>query len=946
MTETPVEQAAVPAVAAEDPLAIKQPLGIIGSPSDAPAGSSDWGLSTTFNISRDGLRSGYAPKVGLSVNPFFKHNNFGIGLQAFFLTDGSLFAPTSYSLSTLRQGSGTANLVSSAMRFIDYIRYGQQGDSLFILADDTTPISFGKRLLVNNIAVASGPHEEHLGLYAAADFGRFGLELFADDLYLGNWLANKAQTGGLRFTFDPHASLELALSAVVSAHPNGQQAAYPAFDLTWSVKNERRLGIDVLFGMASMLDIDTPAIESVLDVNASSIGGMFPNFLVAAGLDVRTLSWDFRFITAVQNRSGAGNLLSLGAFNQTLYSGEAMLDANAGVHYVVGAEAAYRGSKIGIGGSWYLPIEHDFSRFVSLASDATVSGDVFAIEATYGGSRFEAALGFRRVGFLSAFSDLLDFSSGFSGFLGNVKNMLIDGKDAQPYAAFRYRQGLFGINGELSVAQRNTSYVPRVSLGATVTVGKQAIEDAIDPAVSATVLGSAAKDEGKLRISGDIGTAYTRSFASGTDDNHLTVRPVLGISKGDAFSLGLGTKLTVDLDASSLYSHDESPYSFGSAYAGTIGKVYDVATDLFSLIDHLTIGNEGDAFTLKAGGEQRTSLGPLVRNLDSTVDSTLQGQVPLTASLDTRHVDVDLFANNLADIQLGGLRLGIAPLSSYGMDIGLFAIGSLDLTDASKRADVIPGLDLNLPIVSKEKLSITARGSFATMVGYDTSSSFEQMFYRNAGSFLASFDNYLVNGGFDLEAGKFSMALDLAMQRGALSYGMFNPLFIRERSATSNAVLDSLESAWSTSLLPEAPRSYTAAAEMAWKTDRLGLEASYQLPISAAFAMDTTKDLLTLRGTLDLSWFDLSLSYARRGFLDATDTLLSGTASLLSRARSFIVDNDSYLSAGISVKQGPLTFAATLSTFAQLAPVAGTWNAQRVTSTNPALTLGVGINLF
>ena len=85
MAETPVEQAAVPAVAAEDPLAIKQPLGIIGSPSDAPAGSSDWGLSTTFNISRDGLRSGYAPKVGLSVNPFFKHNN---SILASVLPDG------------------------------------------------------------------------------------------------------------------------------------------------------------------------------------------------------------------------------------------------------------------------------------------------------------------------------------------------------------------------------------------------------------------------------------------------------------------------------------------------------------------------------------------------------------------------------------------------------------------------------------------------------------------------------------------------------------------------------------------------------------------------------------------------------------------------------------------------------------------------------------------
>ncbi|PKL10398.1 MAG: hypothetical protein CVV52_18615, partial [Spirochaetae bacterium HGW-Spirochaetae-8] len=66
----PSESTVAPSETVDDPLAIKQPLGIVGGPSAAPPDSSDWGVSTTFTVSRDGLGGTDNPMVGISINPF------------------------------------------------------------------------------------------------------------------------------------------------------------------------------------------------------------------------------------------------------------------------------------------------------------------------------------------------------------------------------------------------------------------------------------------------------------------------------------------------------------------------------------------------------------------------------------------------------------------------------------------------------------------------------------------------------------------------------------------------------------------------------------------------------------------------------------------------------------------------------------------------------------
>ena len=946
----PIESTVAPPETVDDPLAIKQPLGIVGGPSAAPADSSDWGVSTTFTVSRDGLGGTDNPMVGISINPFFNHNAFAVGLQAFFLTEGSWFSPSTYTLWNVRDESGTAALASTAMRFLDYIRYGQAGDGLYILADDSTPIAFGKRLLVNRLGVASGPYEERLGLYGSAQLGSLGLEVYADDLYLSDWLAGNAQSGGGRISYALSPAISLGLSSVFVADRSGQMAAYPTFDFTWTIKNERRLRVESFVGMTTKLDLDNFSFDTVYDDTGSDLSDILPNFMFAGGIDIRTLQWDFRFAGAVQNNTN-DPIVSFGSFNQTNYSGEQMLESNVGIYYILGAEAGYRGEKLGLSGSWYLPIAQDLSRIIPLQADSSVLGDTLSVEATYSGMHFEAAAGFRRVGFLTAFSNLFDFSGGFSGFLTNTKAMIKGEtgleKNAQPYIALRYRNGLFGIQADLAMAKTSpTSYVPRFNLGASVTVGKRALAQASDPSIAQSVFDGSPDEDQAFSVSGDISSAYTRAFVLGAaDKDYLTIKPTISFTKGDSFSIGIGPKLALKLQDMTLYSHDESPFSFGSEYTSTLGKVFDSATDLLSLVDHVTIGTEGDRFSLAISDDQDITMGPMVRDISTRTDNTLQDVLALTAKFDTKRFDIDAFANNLTDLQLFGVRFGITPFKNYGGEFGLSALGNIDVRDTMNRVDLFPTIDVVLPLVDKESLSVEITGSFATMVGLDSDEYFEQLFYTSGGSFLSNFNNYLFHGGIGLEAGAFTLGVDASMQKGALSYGMFNPLFIRERSTSPGSLLTTLDSAWTG--VGSAPRSFTITGSTSWTKDSFGLEGAYLLPLSASLAPDTDNDLLTIKGSLDLSWFDLSLAYTRRGFASAFSTFLSDSSdSIVTRAKNFLVDNDSAIHATIGVTQGPMTFNATVSTLAEFTPDAGSWNGQSIVATSPALTLGVDINLF
>jgi hypothetical protein len=933
--ETPVEvlqEGEEPTVteepSADKALTIREPLGIVSSDEEPVGETFDWGIKTTMTLSRVGGSASGVPSMGISVNPFFHRNSFEMGLQAFFMTEGSLFTPNLYTYSNFSDETGIAGTVSTAMHFIDYLRYGEIGYPFHLSLDDHTPISFGNRIMVNRMGVASGPEELHLGAYSSVQLGKFGLEVFGDDLYLYNWLEvpGGKQIGGGRLSYTAGSRFTFALSSVASITRSRVLTAYPAFDFNWTLKDERRLKIDTFMGLATKLSVNDPALDTIYDASGTTFDERFPNFLVAVGMDVRTLKWKFRLASAIQNDTDP--ILSYGSLNQTRYSGQRLVADDTGIYTTFATEASYRSNLFGFSFSYDIPVLLDFSAVAVTEDNNQVTADRFAVEATYQGNTLEAAIGLRRIGMLSAMQNLFENFSVTTLYQDFIRSTSLQ-KASEPYFSLRFNRGLFGIFGDIAlVHDSGSNYTPRVDLGATITLGKNAVADYL---TEKSVLAKSSD------FSISMHTAYTRRFAVGTDEHYLTIAPQISYSPSPSFSFGIAPQMTFDVVPLSLYAQNDSQFTFGSSYLGTFGQLYDTVTDAFALVDHLRIGSPEDTFHLEISRDQQISMGPLVQEVTTNTDGYLETPLALYSAVDTRVFDMNLFVNDLTDPSLGGIRFAIAPFRSYAAEFGLSALGVPRLTNAGKSLVLLPGFDTVLPLISGKKTTLDAKIHAVSLVGYSTLTGFSQHFYADSGNFTDRFQHYLVSGTLDLNVGDISLAVDVAMQDGALSYGMFNTLLPRELGQ----IMDDLD----LSSLATDARSYTIGASAGIEKESFSLFGSYALPFSTAFAPDYASDLLTVRGKLDLSWFSVELAYSRRGFADAAQTLIGSSAALTSRVRNFLFDQNSAISAGISMTQGPLTFSAIASSLASYT-TSTVWNQPDVVTVAPALTLTVDINLL
>ncbi|PKL10236.1 MAG: hypothetical protein CVV52_19435, partial [Spirochaetae bacterium HGW-Spirochaetae-8] len=215
-------------------------------------------------MSRSNLGSTDDPYIGISINPFFSYNAFSIGMQAYFLTDGSLTSVSTWDFTNLDfDFSSVLGGIRTALKFIDFIKYGSDGDVFHLVANDQTPISFGKKIMVNHMAIASGPFERNLGLYSKGGSGWWGYELFLDNVYLDNIVANDAlsnQFGGLGLIVTPNPNgyrFAIGLSSLFKINPAAttQLVAYPTLDLTFPIKNERKLQAEAYVSATTALNL-------------------------------------------------------------------------------------------------------------------------------------------------------------------------------------------------------------------------------------------------------------------------------------------------------------------------------------------------------------------------------------------------------------------------------------------------------------------------------------------------------------------------------------------------------------------------------------------------------------------------------------------------------------------------------------------------------------------
>ena len=370
------------------------------------------------------------------------------------------------------------------------------------------------------------------------------------------------------------------------------------------------------------------------------------------------------------------------------------------------------------------------------------------------------------------------------------------------------------------------------------------------------------------------------------------------------------------------------------------------------LIDHLRLGNEVDPAYVDISRDQTVSLGKLVNNLSTNTESPFEQRLGMQAEVDGKVVDLKLFMNDLTDPQLGGLRVGITPFSKWDGELGLSLVGNAILSDAVKRVDLFPSIDLDMPFLSGTGLIAKAQVSFTTLLGYEYPTSFEQMLITDTSpSFFTNLDNYLVAAGVELQSGPFTLVATTATQKGALTLGMFDEFYLRNRSF----LMDALDTEWTTPT-SGAGHTWVGALELSWKAKNIELSTSYQLPIATDFSsLLFNADKYSFNGSLRTSFADLTFGFTRKAFVPAAQDLIAGAGSITTRITDFFFDGQSQIFASASTVQGPFALSATLSATARY-QADSSWNGSTalpiVAATladvvvTPALTLGVGIAIY
>jgi hypothetical protein len=941
-----------------DPLTIQGPRGVIVASTESPKDYLDYGVTMKVNSSRSGgFNASGTASVGLAIHPFFTFNAFSIGLQGYFLEAGSLTGWQSWDHTniTVPDFSGILKAYRSFIPIIDFVRYGSTGDTFYLNIDDFTPITFGNGLLVNEMNVSSGLDELRLGLYGQLNLKNFTSEFFWDDVYLTELASSRDQFGGVSFTFNPEGMVSFGLSTLLKVNTTTapKLVAYPSFDVNVKIKDERRVRLGVFLSGATAIGISPFSLTSVYDGTKTKFEDKLPNFLVATGIDLETLDFDMRFEISVEN--SADKTLSKNFLNPTLYNGSRLVAIPIEkIHWNIGFNAAYSKDRFTAKALATVPISLTFNTILPTVADASINADVVGMSLQYTmKNNLEVSLGFRRVGFTTSLRSLFDFSSGWNT---RLYDFFFEGKNTQPYASLSYQSGMLGISGEFSMMAEGSQFLPRFDLSSSITISTKSIEQitSFDPSI--TVFN---KKTDNSKWSVGLTTFYTRVLRSSLSSNYLAIKPKVSYVS-DMFAISFGPRILFNFESSlapgSWYSHDDSAwYSFGSDYTALAGKIYDAASDIFGLIDHMKIGTEASAFHFQANRNLDVELGDLIRGVSSNEDGPFVSKLAAFGTYENKWLELSFFINDLSDMQLTAAMISISPFAKWKASLDLGLTSNIILGASLKRIDAFPSLGLAIPVIENEKLSVAVGGSFTTMLGYDTNPAvgFKQMLVTGtSGSIINDIDNYLLVGRVDLAfKDNFKTRFVAGIQEGVLSYGMFDSFYFRNQEFMNNGFNDE----WTNPSTAGDPRSLFAGVSASLDYEKFDVDMEYIIPFSTSFAPQINDDKVSIKGSLDTSFALFEAGYAKKNFLGGVNTLITGPGAITSRIIGFLLDGTSQFHAGATIGQGPIELKASAAAIAQYQK--GTaWNdavALPATATTlsgvtiaPALTVQLNINLF
>jgi len=274
------------------------------------------------------------------------------------------------------------------------------------------------------------------------------------------------------------------------------------------------------------------------------------------------------------------------------------------------------------------------------------------------------------------------------------------------------------------------------------------------------------------------------------------------------------------------------------------------------LVDHFQIGNPDGSNFISVNKNQTYSMGTVIRSMDTAVDGTLQNKLSMVANFDSKVFDIDVFVNDLTSFQLSSMRIGISPFKNWAAELSVSGIVSAKFETSDKQLDVVTTLDGTIPLLNKENSSIALYGGFSTLVGYDRTNGITQMLYNSSVTeFLGRFNNYLLSAGVLSTFDKFTLNVIAATQEGAISLGMYNSFYTRERED----IVDSFDAQW-TNISTSTGRTYSASVETSYEGKAIDVHASYMLPLTSSFALIETEDLLNVGMSVDVKNFKIGVA--------------------------------------------------------------------------------------
>lgn len=904
----PVQETPVSVSAGDDKLTVRQPSGLI-SGVEPEKSRLDAGVALSYSLHYDGSSTdaNVQPLSTIAVKPYFSYNTFKLGLRATLSSTGSLKWEDIGG--TLKfDASSPLHTVASITSFIDYFKVGTASGKVYLNVDTTTPISFGVNSMMGGINHRFDK-TSMLGFYNQVNTSWYGHQIYFDDLYLNDLLANNQQTGGVRFRFTPTQAYPFSIgisSLVVLSNPSTGIVVdmYPSLDFSFPLVNNRKLRMNLNIGGALYLQAYPDfKVSDIYDKDAATLLGKFPNFLANVGLDATFGGAKLGATVAFNRGKVVSNLI-----NNTSYSGKPM---TAGNILDLMLNGSYTANGFQIAGTWNLPFKLAGGLALApLEGDATGrKADISSLELGYAGTAWSFGAGLQQIDMIGAYKTLFTGSGNASTKIG----AFLDPDYTNVYAYAEYDAGAVRLDMKLSTAkatpgQTNIGIAPVLDLGMTMRLGTGTF-----PQFGESPL---LTKESKVKISGSIGATYVnRRFSStpsdkDSNDQMLFIKPVL-LLDSDNFSMGIGINFGASLgyhtvfDPTSWYApRGDKFWDFGVFNTGSLStpqKMLDLVTDVFNLVEHMRIGKPLSSFYLLMDREQALTFagGTLVDNILPNIEAPYFTALPLYNRLNTLYFGYELFIDDMTYPTLAGLAISAKPIAmSYPFKIGVSAVAQ------AKRPSyhdfrLYPTVDITLPIIYNKGLDSMSLGIHAATAA--------QLSKTNGNKFLLldenkRLKNYLLSGSLDGTFGNFSFTLAGGVQSGILSYGMFDEYYLRR-----NTDFIGVETA---------ARTFFGKAAFGYSSNAFSIHTGYIVDVDLPnfTSLSYVGDKFNIELKVSTSVVDVSAGFVKQNIFSEIKSMINTKPSIIAGMKTFFVNENAVAYGQLDVKAGLATVTGRIST--------------------------------